>query len=281
MLKLNILAAIQCLIFLNDKFIIYSTYDKKNYIADISAQNTSALKNNVYINSAVLSNDKTKIVAALDNGEVFIYDAQSLDKKTVANANLNKKIISIAPSDNNDEYYILMHTGELVKWNSANNNTKEVFSRSRHIASSLTAIPDKNLLVVCYADGTIFYFDTKNDQVGYEFSGGKSKVESAVYDPKTQLLALIGSDKRITLLDTKDFASQPFYIEENNLRSSRVNSVRFNQKGILFALTDKNQILYWDSDINQYAKSLETLNLQPLTANEKSLVLGREFAGGW
>ena len=274
-------APIQKVFFLNDKFIIYSTYDKKNYIADLAAQNTSALKNSGYINSAVLSNDKTKIVAALDDGEVFIYDAQSLDKKTVTSVNLNKKIISIASSDNNDEYYVLMHTGELVKWNSANNNTKELFSRSRHIASSLTAIPDKNLLVVCYADGTIFYFDTKNDQVGYEFSGGKSKVESAVYDPKTQLLALIGSDKRITLLDTKDFASQPFYIEENNLRSSRVNSVRFNQKGILFALTDKNQILYWDSDINQYAKSLETLNLQPLTANEKSLVLGREFAGGW
>ncbi|MBQ3618723.1 MAG: hypothetical protein II939_11280 [Bacteroidales bacterium] len=204
----------------------------------------------------MLSNDKTKIVPALDDGEVFIYYAQSLDKKSVANANLNKKIISIASSGNNDEYYVLMHTGELVKWNSANNNTKEVFSRSRHIASSLTAILDKNLLVVCYADGTIFYFDI-------------------------QLLAIIGSDKRITLLDTKDFASQPFYIEENNLRSSRVNAVRFNQKGILFALTDKNQILYWDSDINQYAKSLETLNLQPLTANEKSLVLGREFAGGW
>ncbi len=50
---------------------------------------------------------------------------------------------------------------------------------------------------------------------------------------------------------------------------------------MLFALTDKNQILYWDSDINQYAKSLENLNLQPLTANEKNLVLGREFAGGW
>lgn len=46
---------------------------------------------------------------------------------------------------------------------------------------------------------------------------------------------------------------------------------------MFFALTDENVIRYWDTDINQYAKTLESMNLAPLTEEEKKLILGPEF----
>ena len=268
--------------FVGNNYLLYSTLDKKNYLTTISSQSTVPLGDNGYINAVVMTDDKSKIVAAYDDGRIVVMDAQSPDKKVVSSADLKNKIIDIVPTSAPNEYYVLLHSGTLLKWNSDNDNTDEIFKRKwMDVGSKLVDIRDKHLLGVCYADGYIYYHDTDSNTKNYEFEDSHAKVEYAVYDPNTQILALSGSDKRITLLNTKDFSLQPCYIEETNLRSSRVKSVRFNGKGMLFALTDKHDILYWDSDVNQYAKSLENLNLQPLTPTEKNLVLGREFAGGW
>ncbi|MBO4372152.1 MAG: hypothetical protein J5826_04395, partial [Bacteroidales bacterium] len=274
-------APIQKVYFLSNKYLIYSTVDKKNYFTDIASQSTVQFKNSGYINAAALLNNGGRVVVALDNGNIFVYDTQSADKGFVNAIDLKQKIMDVCPSPQPNQCYVMTHNGRVLKYNTADGSTKEIFSRPMHIGSAMTTIPDKNLLVACYADGTIFYIDTQTDKMGYEFTGGHAKVEKAIYDPVSQYLALSSADKRITLLDTKNFELQPFYIEETNLRSSRVNSLCFNKKGMLFALNDKNNLLYWDTDITQYAESLETLNLQPLTANEKNLVLGREFAGGW
>ncbi|MBR4324429.1 MAG: hypothetical protein IKP73_02735 [Bacteroidales bacterium] len=274
-------APVQKTYFLGNNYLLYSTFDKKNYLTTISTQSTMPLKDNGYVNSAIMSDNNSQIIAAYDDGWIFVYDAQSPDKKVVNSIDLKKKILDISATKTPGVYYVLLHSGSLLKWNSNNDNVDEIFKRGPLlVGSKLVDIRDKHLLAVCYADGYIYYLDTDTDTKNYEFTDSHAKVEHAVYDPNTQILALSGSDKRITLLDTKDFSLQPYYIEENNLRSSRVKAIKFNDKGMLMALTDNNDILYWDTDIDQYAKTLETLNLQPLTPTEKNLVLGREFAGG-
>lgn len=266
--------------FLSEKYLLYSTCDKKNFVIDIQSQTSSYLKPDGYINSAVLSDDKKKIVTAFNDGQIFIYDAQMPEKGAFMGADLKKKVVDIVCTSNPEEFYVLFHSGAVLKWNSAAHNIAEVLSRPMQNACALIDIRDKNLLGVCYTDGGVYYIDTKTDSLNYEFLGGHSKVEKVVYDSKTEFLALSTADKRITLLDTRDFTLQPYYIEETNLRGGRVRAFRFNTKGIFYALTDNNTLYYWDSDINQYAKTLEILKLQPLTVDEKKLVLGREFAGG-
>ena len=266
--------------FLEDKYFVFSKYDKSNYVTDIKSGHTSHLTPSGYINKAILSDDKQKIIAAFDDGNIFIYDAQLPEKGAFAGTNLKEKVIDICPTENPDEYFVLVHLGRVLKWNSATGEVKTVYRRPYQNTFALSDIRDKHLLAVCYGDGTVCFIDTKTLEIKSEFSNGPSKFEHAVYDPVTGFVALSGGDKKLSLINTKDLSSQPYIIEEQNLRGNRANSLRFNGKGMFFALTDNNSILYWDSDINQYAKTLQTLNLQPLTKEEKKVVLGREFAGG-
>jgi len=266
--------------FLSDKYFVYSTFDKKNFVIDINGKTISQLKPSGYINSAVLSEDGRKIIAAFDNGNIFIYDAQLPEKGAFSGIDLKQKIMSVCLTEKPEEYYALTHFGTVLKCNSATGEVKEVFKKDYQNAFALADIRDKNMLAVCYGDGAVTFIDTKTEEVISEFSNGFSKFERAVYDQGTGFLALSGGDRRISLINTKDLTLQPFLIEEQNLRDGRANSLKFNGKGMIFALTDKNSILYWDTDINQYAKTLQTLNLQPLTRDEKKVVLGREFAGG-
>ena len=52
----------------------------------------------------------------------------------------------------------------------------------------------------------------------------------------------------------------------------------FNNKGVLFALTDDNQLRFWDTDITTYANTLKTLNLSPLTPSERDMILGSDYS---
>jgi hypothetical protein len=271
---------VQKAFFLSDKFYVYSTYDKKNLVTDIKGQTVSNIKPSGYINSAKLSDDGNRIIAAFDEGNIFIYDAQLPEKGAFTGIDLKQKIIDVCSTSDPDEYYVLLHTGTVLKWNSATGDTLNIFFKQYQNAFALAEIRDKNMLAVCYGDGTITFIDTKTFEVKNDFSNGPSKFEHAVYDPSTGLLALSGGDKKITIINTKDLTLQPYQIEEQNLRGERAKSLTFNGKGMIFALTAQNHILYWDTDINQYAKTLQTLNLQPLTKEEKKVVLGREFAGG-
>ncbi|MBR3713979.1 MAG: hypothetical protein IKM98_12400 [Bacteroidales bacterium] len=47
---------------------------------------------------------------------------------------------------------------------------------------------------------------------------------------------------------------------------------------MLFALTDDNQLRFWDTDITSYANTLRTLNLQPLSQSERDMILGSDFS---
>ncbi|MBQ5513316.1 MAG: WD40 repeat domain-containing protein, partial [Bacteroidales bacterium] len=189
--------------FIGNNYLLYSTLDKKNYLTTISSQSTVPLGDNGYINAVVMSDDKSKIVAAYDDGRIMVMDAQSPDKKVVSSINLKRKIIDIVPTSAPNEYYVLLHSGTLLKCNLDNDNTDEIFRRTwMDVGSKLVDIRDKHLLAVCYADGYIYYHDTADDTQNYEFEDSHAKVEYAVYDPNTQILALSSSDKRITLLDT-------------------------------------------------------------------------------
>ena len=266
--------------FLSNKYVLYSTMDRKNYLTIIPTQTTVQLQDGGYINAASIRAGTDKIVAAFDNGKIMEYDVPNIGKNAHRSIDIGKKIIDVTCANKPDEYYVFLHSGVLLKWNAATDDLREIYRRPMNFGSKLACIPDTNLLVACYGNGAICYIDTRADTLGYEFLDAHSQVEKAAYDPVKKFFALSSSDKRITLLDTKNFELQPCYIEESNIHNHRVKSLRFNEKGMLFVLTDHNEILYWDSDINQYAKSLENLNLQPLTPSEKNLVLGREFAGG-
>ena len=268
--------------FLNDKYFLCSCLDGRNFVTDIQDRSVSQLKPSGYINASALSDDGRRIITGFDNGNVFVYDAQLPEKGAFTGYNFNRKISGVCTSSDPDVYYVLLHSGALVKWNSATGDTTTVFKKTYRYpnAFALADLRDKNLLAVCYGNGLVCLVSTLTGTLTGEFTYGPSKFEHAVYDSGTGLLALSGSDKRIAVVDVNNYVSQPYFIEEQNLRGGRANTLRFNSKGMVFALTGRNSILYWDTDIKQYAKSLQTLNLQPLTSDEKKMVLGREFAGG-
>ena len=92
------------------------------------------------------------------------------------------------------------------------------------------------------------------------------------------MLALSSADKRILLYNTKDLDAMPLAIEEHSLGNSKAKAIGFNSKGVLFALTDKNEVRFWDTDITTYANTLKNMNLPPLTQSEREMILGSEFS---
>jgi WD40 repeat protein len=122
------------------------------------------------------------------------------------------------------------------------------------------------------------FIDINTNKVVDSKTGGHTKLENMVYDPKTGILALSSADKRISLYNTKDLDATPLAIEEHSLNNSKAKAMFFNNKGVLFALTDDNQLRFWDTDITSYANTLRTLNLQPLSQSERDMILGSDFS---
>ena len=268
--------------FLSEKYLIYSTKDRNTYIVDIPAQKQyKASYNGDYINAAFLTPDGTHIVEAFNNGNLYAVPVANLGAKTAHNHNFASKIIDICECGNNG-VYVLLHSGELIKYAISSGSTKTILGDKRVNASALANITDKNLLAVCFANGNIHFVNTLTDtKVEGEMLGGHSSLEKMVYNPRTQILALTSADKRVSFINTKDLNAKPLAIEEHSLNDNKVRCIDFNSKGMFFALTDENLIRYWDTDMNQYARTLESMRLAPLSNEEKRLIFGSEFADNY
>ncbi len=141
---------------------------------------------------------------------------------------------------------------------------------------SMSVLSDTTLIAASFSDGKIRYVNTY-DKTTYEVLASNAKTDRIVYDANTGRLARSSADKRIMIVDRKNFMQQPCTIEEYNLGGGKVKALKFNKKGVLFVLTDLNELRYFDTDIQQYARSIGTLNLQPLNDMEKRMILGNEF----
>ncbi len=266
-------------IFLTEKYLIYSTKDHKTFIIDIPAQKQYKVSfDGDYINAAILTPDGKYIVEAFNNGNLYALSTAAIDSKPIVNHNFGSKIIDICQGTANDAY-VLLHSGVLQKFSIADGSTKTILNDTRFNAFAVANITDKHLLAVCFANGNINFVDTRTDtKVEGEMLGGHSKLEQMVYDPRTQILALTSADKRVSFINTKNLNAKPLAIEEHSLNGNKVRCIDFNSKGMFFALTDENLIRYYDTNIEQYARTLQSLNLAPLTQQEKILIFGNEFA---
>ena len=219
--------------FLSEKYLIYSTKDRNTYIVDIPAQKQyKASYNGDYINAAFLTPDGTHIVEAFNNGNLYAVPVANLGAKTAHNHNFVSKIIDICECGNNG-VYVLLHSGELIKYDISTGSTKTILGDKRVNASALANITDKNLLAVCFANGNIHFVNTLTDtKVEGEMLGGHSSLEKMVYNPRTQILALTSADKRVSFINTKDLNAKPLAIEEHSLNDNKVRCIDFNSKGM-------------------------------------------------
>ena len=268
---------VESAVFASPDIVAYSLKDKTSYIANIKngATPTKLPVKTDYIRSASAAPDGTCAVA-YNNGIVAIVPPSG--NPGYKEKDFSQKITDVLCTGNGTAY-VLCHDGSLVKWDhTADKETRILSPAPGQSAFKMTAIPDMNRLVVCYSDGTMQFVDAKTGKVMERKTGGHTKLENMVYDPKTGILALSSADKRILLYNAKDMNATPLAIEEHSLDNSKVKSMFFNNKGVLFALTDDNQLRFWDTDITTYANTLKTLNLSPLTPSERDMILGSDYS---
>jgi WD40 repeat protein len=122
------------------------------------------------------------------------------------------------------------------------------------------------------------FLDLTSGKITGSMAVGHSKLENMLYDSNTGILALASADKRISLINTNDFQAKPLVIEEHSLGNSKVKAMSFNNKGVLFVLTDDNKLRFWDTDVNTYANTLSAMKLAPLSNTEWNWILGSNFS---
>ena len=279
-------APLEKALFVTPTLIAYSTKDRNSYVLDTYAKTHTHLPaHNDYIQATSQSPDFKKFVVSYTNGMVDMLYMGSLDKPR-ASHDFGTQITDIY-FRSDGEVYVLCHDGKLLKWNYNNDEVRTVLNSSADKnAFKMAPITDKNLLAICYNDGVVQFVDMTNDTPGEKMAGAHSKLDNMVYDPHTGILALSSADRRIALINTKDFKEKPLAIEEHSLSgmnafvggSGKVKCMGFNDKGVLFALTDDNMMHLWDTDPITYARTLYAMQLEPLTQTEWDLILGREFS---
>ena len=276
-------------VFITPSLMAYSTKDHKSYIANLDTKQKIALPDNHgYIKAASVSPDGTRLAVAYNSGDISIMPIPGGTPD--ATENFGGKISDVY-FHNNDNAYVLFHDGTLMKWNLKTADFKTILSPINtpnafainnvpvnQNAFKMAAIRDKNLLAVCYSEGDIQFVNLLTDAVGDKMTGGHSKIDDLLYDPKTGILALSSADKRISLINTNDFKQKPLVIEEHSLDNHKVKSMCFNGKGVLFAITDDNRLRLWDTDPATYAQTLSAMNLAPLSQSEWDLILGSDFS---
>ena len=262
--------------FVTPTLIAYSTKDRKSYLADLQTKNMYPIAENGYIKAASLSPDGNLCAIAYNTGEVIIMPLSG-------NTPVSRCTFDGKPSDvyfhNNDNVYVLSHDGSLTKWNHKSNDKKTILPPAKgENAFKMAAIPDKDLLAICYSGGDIQFINLKNDTKGDKRTVAHSKLDNIAYDPNTGILAVASADKRISLINTNDFNEKPLVIEEHSLDNKRVIALAFNNKGVLFALTDGGVLFHWDTNPATYATALSTMNIAPLSQSEWDLIMGRDFS---
>ncbi|MBQ4408029.1 MAG: hypothetical protein II852_13610 [Bacteroidales bacterium] len=271
-------APVESAVFITPTLALCSNKDRTSYLIDLAANRQTKLpSNNEYIKSGSISPDHSKCAVAYFYGNMMVIPTDGGNKP------LAEKDFSTVISDvyyhSNDNIYVLCHDGSLLKWNVNTNDTKTILAPdTRHIAFKMTAIPDKQLLAVCYSDGEIQFVDLRTDRKSSNMAGGHSKIENLLYDQNTGILALSSADKRISLINTNNLEEKPLVIEEHSLDNRKVKCMGFNGNGILFALTDDNKLRFWDTDPKTYTEALSSMNLPPLSDSEWNLIVGREFS---
>ena len=269
--------------FLTPSLIVYSAKDRKSYIIDINSKKRTPLPAvNDYIQAVSPLQDGKKSDAvqqyavAYVGGKVAIMNPNG--EETIAQKEFDVNITDIYYHSNN-KLYVLFHDGSLAKWNPTTNDVEKILPAIPALhAFKMAAITDKNLLAVCYSNGDIQFVNLKNDTQGNKMAGGHSKLENLLYDPKSGILALSSADKRISLINTNNLNEKPLVIEEHSLGNSKVKCMSFNNKGVLFALTDDNKLRFWDTNPQIYANGLSKMNLASLSDTEWDLIMGREFS---
>ncbi len=266
---------VESAVFASPDIVVFSLKDKTSYIANINDKSTPLPVKTDYIRSASTAPDGTCAVA-YNNGKVAIVPASGKPSDDVKD--FATRLTDILCTGNGTAY-VLCHDGSLIKWDYINDKETRILSPTPgQSAFKMTAIPDMNRLVICYSNGNMQFINTNSGAVVERKTVGHTKLENMAYDPKTGILALSSADKRILLYNAKDMNATPLAIEEHSLNESKAKAIGFNGKGVLFALTDKNELRFWDTDITTYANTLKKLNLQPLTQSDRDMILGSDFS---
>ncbi|MBR4272497.1 MAG: hypothetical protein IKQ30_06635 [Bacteroidales bacterium] len=273
---------VETAVFASSDVVVYSLKDKTSYIADVTNKTRTPLPVKTdYIRNASVSPDGKSCAVAYNNGTVAIVPTNGMPSKDQVK-DFSTKLTDVLCTGNGNAY-VLCHDGSLIKWDYNNNKeTRLLAPTPGKSAFKMTQIPKKNQLAVCYSDGTIQFLDMQSGKVVANKPAGHTKLENMLYDPKTDILALASADKRILLYNVNDLNATPIAIEEHSLsynnNKAKVKSMFFNDKGVLFALTDDNQLHFWDTDITTYANTLKTMNLSPLSQSERDMILGGELS---
>jgi hypothetical protein len=272
---------VETAVFASPNYVIYSLKDKTSYLADVANKTRVPLPTKTdYIRNASLSPDGGTCAVAYNNGTVAIVPTTGKPSGEQTK-DFAKKLTDIYCAGNGTAY-VLCHDGSLIKWDyNSDKETRLLSPTPGKSAFKMTPITGRNRLAICYNDGYIQFLDMKSGKIVESKTAGHTKLENMIYDPKTGILALSSADKRILLYNADDMNATPIAIEEHSLSfnntKAKVKSMYFNDKGVLFALTDDNQLHFWDTDIATYANTLKSMNLSPLTQSERDMILGREF----
>jgi len=267
---------VESAVFASPDIVAYSLKDKASYIFNTKNKTRTPLPVKTdYVRSASMAPDGTCAVA-FNNGKIAIVTTTGNPSDDIIK-DFSTKLTDVLCLGSNTAY-VLCHDGSLIKWDYAKDKETRILAPSTGLSTfKMAAIPDQNRLVVCYSDGTMQFIDISTGKVVDNKTGGHAKLENMLYDPKSGMLALSSADKRISLYNTKDMDAAPLPIEEHNLEH-KAKSLSFNSKGVLFALTDDNELRFWDTDITTYANTLKNMNLRPLDQSEREMILGRDFS---
>ena len=84
-------------------------------------------------------------------------------------------------------------------------------------------------------------------------------------------------DKRITVIKTRSIAEKPVVIEEHLLNRSNILSIGLASNNTIYALTEDNEIRYFNLDIEANVAEINKQMPPPLKKEELELILGRDF----
>ena len=274
----GVLAPVEKAFFVSGDIAVLSTKDRQTYVVNIPRQTTTRLpRNGGYLTAAHINPDG-KLAMASGIGVLDVWDLQGSEPKLLKTINLGGKISDLQITSDGKTVYALTLSGAIVECNVEGGATKTLLDKRPINAYSMALLENAKLLVTSFSDGQIRYYSLEN-QSTFEVLGTHARPGVMAYDPNTHTLARASDDKRVIIIDTENFMSQPYTLEEYNLNGGKAISLKFNHKGVLYVLTDHNELRYFDTDIRQYANSLATLNLAPLNEMEKRMLLGREMSG--
>ena len=271
-------AAVVNAIFLDPDNVIYSTADRNSYHLNIKTETRCKLSSYGEIaKAACITMDAKKIVVAYEGGRIVVLDIKEPNGRLISSLNLKTKLLGMCCSPNSNDVYILTTHSELYKWSIKENRQRMIFSNKEQHASCIVAIPDKRQAAVCFSNGNIEFMDMTTDTKADAMLGGHAEFQEAIYDTKTGYLMISSLDKRITVIKTRSIAEKPVVIEEHSLNRSNILSIGLASNNTIYALTEDNEIRYFNLDIEANVAEIKKQMPPLLKQEELELILGRDF----